>query len=252
MSQNTLAASRADYGLDAPTLVRNFLLGGGVLAIAGLGLLIWGFSLRGTAGNIMASIAIAVLITGIISLFSGTMMIWSSRSGKMHARDKLLEGLQLHGDETVLDLGCGRGLLLIGAAKCVPNGRAIGIDLWSQEDQGDNRKDATVTNALAENVANRVEVRDGDMRKLPFEDASVDVVVANLSIHNIYNREGRRQAINEAVRVLKPNGKVALMDFEHVKEYGEDLQAARMQDVRVSGRSFWIYPPVRIATARKG
>jgi arsenite methyltransferase len=149
MSQKALTATRADYGLDAPTLVRNFLLGGGALTIAGLGFLIWGFSLQGTAGNIIASIAIAVLITGIGFLFSGTMMIWSSRSGKMHARDRLLDSLQLHGDETVLDLGCGRGLLLIGAAKRVPQGRAIGIDLWSQQDQGDNRKDATLTNALA-------------------------------------------------------------------------------------------------------
>jgi arsenite methyltransferase len=89
------------------------------------------------------------------------------------------------------------------------------------------------------------------MRKLPFEDASVDAVVASLSIHNIYKREGRRQAINETVRVLKPGGRVALMDFEHVKEYGEDLQIAGMQDVHVSELSFWIYPPVRIATARK-
>lgn len=252
MSQKTLITARADYGLDAPALVQKFLLGGGALAIVGLGMLIWGTHLEGNASNIIVSIAVAVLITGIGFLFSGTMMIWSSRSGKMHARDKLLGSLQLHGDETVLDLGCGRGLLLIGAAKRVPRGRALGIDLWSQVDLGDNRKDATLTNALAEDVADRVEVRDGDMRKLPFEDSSIDVIVASMAIHNIYNREGRGQAINEAVRVLKPGGKVALMDFQHVKEYGEDLQAAGMQDVHVSGLSFWIYPPVRIATARKG
>jgi ubiquinone/menaquinone biosynthesis C-methylase UbiE len=252
MAQKTLMTTRADYGLDAPTLVQKFMLAGGALVIVGLGMLIWGFNVQGSASNIIASIAIALLITGIGFLFSGTMMIWSSRSVKMHARDKLLDGLQLHGDETVLDLGCGRGLLLIGAAKRVPQGHAIGIDLWSQEDQGDNRKDATLANAHAEGVAERVEVRDGDMRELPFENASIDVVVANLSIHNIYNREGRRQAINETVRVLKPGGKVALMDFEHVKEYGEDLQAAAMQDVRVSQLTFWIFPPVRIATARKG
>jgi ubiquinone/menaquinone biosynthesis C-methylase UbiE len=180
------------------------------------------------------------------------MMIWSSRFGKMHARDRLLDSLQLRGDETVLDLGCGRGLLLIGAAKRVPRGRAIGIDLWSQEDLGDNHKDATLTNALAEDVADRVEVHDGDMRKLPFGDGTIDVVVANLSIHNIYNREGRCQAINEAVRVLKQGGRIALMDFEHVKQYGEDLQAAGMQDLYVSGLSLWIFPPVRIASARKG
>ncbi len=252
MSQKALTTTRADYGLDAPTLVQKFLLGGGALALVGLGIVIWGILLQGIAGTIVASIGVAALITGISFLLTGMMMIWSSRFGKMHARDKLLDGLKLRGDETVLDLGCGRGLLLIGAAKRLPRGHAIGIDLWSQEDLGDNRKDATLANARAEGVEDRVEIQDGDMRKLPFENASIDVAVANLSIHNIYNREGRREAINEAIRVLKPGGKVALMDFEHVKEYGEDLQAAGMQNVHVSGLSFWIYPPVRIATARKG
>jgi SAM-dependent methyltransferase len=252
MSQKSLITERVDYGLDAPTLVQKFLLGGGALALVGLGILIWGILLQGIAGTIIASIGGVALITGISFLLTGMMMIWSSRFGKMHARDKLLVGLNLRGDETVLDLGCGRGLLLIGAAKRVPQGHAIGIDLWSQEDQGDNRKDATLTNARAERVADRVEIVDGDMRTLPFENASIDVAIANLSIHNIYNREGRREAINEIVRTLKPGGKVALMDFEHVKEYGEDLRANGMLDVQVSGLSFWIYPPVRIATARKG
>ena len=252
MSQKTLITTRVDYGLDAPTLVQKFLLGGGALTLVGLGILIWGILLQGITGTIVALIGITALITGISFLLTGMMMIWSSRFGKMHARDKLLDGLNLRGDETVLDLSCGRGLLLIGAAKRVPQGRAIGIDLWSQEDQGDNRKDATLSNARAERVADRVKIVDGDMRKLPFENASIDVAVANLSIHNIYNREGRREAINEIVRTLKPGGKVALMDFEHVKEYGEDLRANDMLDVHVSGLSFWIYPPVRIATARKG
>jgi SAM-dependent methyltransferase len=252
MSQKTLIASRADYGLDAPTLVQKFLLGGGALILVGLGSLILGILQQGVASIIVASIGVAALISGVSFLLTGLMMIWSSRYGKMRARDKLLDGLNLRGDETVLDLGCGRGLLLIGAAKRVPQGRAIGIDLWSQEDQGDNRKDATLANARAESVVDRVEIQDGDMRRLPFENASIDVVVANLSIHNIYNREGRREAINETVRVLKPGGKVVLMDFEHVKEYGEDLRANGMLDVHVSGLSFWIYPPVRIATARKG
>ena len=81
---------------------------------------------------------------------------------------------------------------------------------------------------------------------------SLSPTVANLSIHNIYNRERRREAINEVARVLKPGGKEALMDFEHVKEYGEDLRANGLLDMHVSGLSFWIYPPVRSATARKG
>ncbi len=73
-------------------------------------------------------------------------------------------------------------------------------------------------------MSDRVEVRDGDMRKLPFPDASVDAVVANLAIHNISSREGRREAISEIVRVLKPGGQIALMDFKHVGQYAEDLK----------------------------
>jgi ubiquinone/menaquinone biosynthesis C-methylase UbiE len=101
-------------------------------------------------------------------------------------------------------------------------------------------------------VPERVEVHEGDMRKLPFADASFDAVVASLSIHNIYRVEGRREAILEIVRVLKPGGKVALMDIRHVREYAAGLLGAGMNDVKVSGLSFWIFPPVRTVTARKG
>src|SRR6516165_8729559 len=111
MSQQTLTYRRVDFGLDAPTLIQKLLLIGGALALAGVAMLIWGTLLQGTAGTIIASIGLAVLITGIIFLLTGIIMIWSSRFGKMHARDNLLDELNLHGDETVLDLGCGRGLM---------------------------------------------------------------------------------------------------------------------------------------------
>jgi ubiquinone/menaquinone biosynthesis C-methylase UbiE len=131
----------------------------------------------------------------------------SSYYGKFHARDRLLDGLGLAGDETLLDVGCGHGLLLIGAAKRLPRGRAVGIDLWSQVDQGNNSKEATLGNAELEGVADRVEIHTGDMRQMPFADATFDAVVANLAIHNVPSREGRRQAISEIVRVLTPGGR---------------------------------------------
>jgi ubiquinone/menaquinone biosynthesis C-methylase UbiE len=94
-------------------------------------------------------------------------------------------------------------------------------------------------------------VLDGDMRALPLADASVDAVVASMAIHNIREREGRRQAIEEIARVLEPGGQVALLDFSKTGEYAEDLRAAGMQAVQVSGSSFQMYPPVRVVTARK-
>jgi SAM-dependent methyltransferase len=236
---------RPDYGLDAPNLVRLFLIGGFLLLTVGLALVLLSTDWLTAVGSIAFTF-------GVIFTIEGLLMIWSSRYGKLRARDRLLDTLGLTGQEHLLDVGCGRGLLLIGAACRLPNGRAVGVDLWSQADLSDNSASATLANAAAEGVPERVEVHEGDMRKLPFADASFDAVVASLSIHNIYSAEGRREAILEMVRVLKPDGKVALMDIRHVREYAAGLLGARMNDVNVSGLNFWIFPPVRTVTARKG
>ena len=241
---NIVAARQPNYGLDAPKLVRMFLLGGFLLLASGLTLVL-------LSNDWITAVGSIAFTFGVIFTSEGLLMIWSSRYGKLRARDRLLDSLGLMGQETVLDIGCGRGLLLIGAARRLPRGRALGLDLWSQVDLSDNRASATLANAAAEGVEDQVELHDGDMRKMPFADASFDAVVASLSIHNIYSVEGRHEAVREIVRVLKPGGKVALMDIRHVREYADELLAARMRDVRVSGLIFWVFPPVRTVTARK-
>lgn len=240
--------ARTDYGLDAPTIVRNLLVAGAVGVIAGLVILWWGLSVPN--GWIVA-LGVLVLLNGGLFVATSGLMLRSSRVGKFRVRDRLLDDLRLNGDETVLDVGCGHGLLLIGAAKRLPKGKALGIDLWSQIDQANNSKAATLANATAEGVAERVEVLDGDMRALPLADTSMNAVVASLAIHNIREREGRRQAIQEIARVLKPGGQVALLDMSKISEYAEDLRTAGMQAVQVSGRNFQMYLGVRIVTARK-
>lgn len=233
---------RADYGLDAPGVIRNmFLVATGLILLA----------VAGTWIPALSALRPPLLSVAVSFLASACLMVLSSRYGKLRARDRLLDGLRLGGNERVLDVGCGHGLLLIGAARRVPRGSAVGIDLWSQTDQGKNTREATQANAEAEGVAERVDVRDGDMRELPFDDASFDAVVASLSIHNIPSREGRRTAINEIVRVLKPGGKVALMDIAHTGAYAADLRAAGMTHVKVSGWSPWIFPPTRTVTGRR-
>src|ERR1051326_2949595 len=248
MAISTQNSSKADYGLDAPGLVRGFLLSGGTAGIIGIGLLLWGAQLPNW---LLGGLGIYILLTGVCFAGTSTLMLRCSRVGKLHMRDRLLDTLHLAGNEQVLDVGCGRGLLLIGAAKRLPQGRAVGIDLWSQKDQASNSKVATLANAAAEGVAERVQVEDGDMRSLPLPDASFEVVVSSLAIHNIPNGDGRRTAINEIVRVLKPGGNVALLDFTKTGEYAEDLQTAAMQNIQRSKRSLGMWPPVRIVTAVK-
>ncbi len=233
--------AKPDYGLDAPGVVRNMFLA--ALATAGLAVV-------GRTRAIPALTSAGAWMA-VSFMLSGLLMIASSRVGKLRARDRLLDRLRLAGDERVLDVGCGHGLLLIGAARRVPQGRAVGIDLWSATDQHDNRADATLANARAEGVAERVEVRDGDMRALPFDDGSFDVVVSSLAVQNVADRAGRRTAMREICRVLRPGGRVALMDIAHVAEYASDLKEAGLLSVRAGGWSPWIFPPTRTVTGTK-
>src|SRR5262249_38523750 len=149
------------------------------------------------------------------------------------------------GDETVLDIGCGRGLLLIGAAQRLTGGRAVGVDIWSRVDLSGNRPEATLENARRAGVADRVEVRDGDAPHLPFADATFDVVVSSLVLHNIPGQEDRRRAVREIARVLKPGGRVALLDLRHTGDYVRVLRQCGLGEAcRLPAGFFftWLFP----------
>ena len=122
--------------------------------------------------------------TGASIITTAALFIRTTRVGKFEVWAEILEGLRLRGDETLLDLGCGRGAVLLAAAKLLPNGRAIGVDIW-RADQTDNSQQNTLRNAELEGVADRVEVRTADITDLPFDDNSVDVIVSSLVVHNI-------------------------------------------------------------------
>jgi ubiquinone/menaquinone biosynthesis C-methylase UbiE len=204
--------ARANYGLDAPGVVRNMVLIGVSGTIGGLAL----STMHTRAAHSLASAALSI---GIWFSITAIAMLWGSLVGKFRARDWVIDKLALDGSEHVLDVGCGHGLMLIGTAKKLTSGRAIGIDIWSSGDQAANSADATRRNIELEGVAGRAEVRDGDARAIPFPDASFDVVVSSLALHNIKNREERSKALAEIGRVLKPNGRIGMIDIFKGAEY---------------------------------
>ncbi|MBA0085829.1 MAG: 50S ribosomal protein L11 methyltransferase, partial [Acidobacteria bacterium Pan2503] len=57
-------------------------------------------------------------------------MLFYSKVGKLALRERLLDKIPWRGDESVLDVGCGRGLLAVGAAKRVSSGTVTGVDVW--------------------------------------------------------------------------------------------------------------------------
>lgn len=185
----------------------------------------------------------AVVALGLLAMVA--IHAHTTLRGKFAVWSGILSGLGLKGNEHVLDIGCGRGAVLMAAAKLVPAGRAVGIDIWSTSDQSGNSAEATERNAKAEGVADRVDVRSGDMRDLPLPESSFDVVVSSMAIHNIHEREGRIAALDEAIRVLRQGGTLAIVDFMVVAEYAEHLRRRGMQDVELRKLDwrFWYGSP---------
>ena len=223
MENPTQTRLRPDYGIDAPGVVRNLLIAGSIALLVSVlsysGVLPW----RGLERS-LAPMTVACL--GM-----GSYMYFSSKYGKVREREWLLDLISWRGDETVLDVGCGLGVMLIGAAKRLTTGTAAGIDIWQTQDLSGNNPDATLENARREGVADRVTIKTADMRQIPFPDGHFDVIVSNAAIHNLYKADERATAVREIARVLKPGGACILADVRHEAQYTSVLRASGVTDV---------------------
>jgi ubiquinone/menaquinone biosynthesis C-methylase UbiE len=226
------------YGVDAPYLLP--------IPIALIAWNLWqGINTKAIWPFVATALVIACMGLGLYASCRGKFVVW----------DELLQALNLKGDERILDIGCGRGAVLLLAARHLSTGRAVGVDLWRHRDQSGNAARRTLDNAAKEGVADRVELHTGDMTALTFQDNSFDLVVSNIAIHNVKGA-GRQRAIGEAVRVLRPGGRLMIADISRTGEYFAQLKELGMNDVgrRTLGwRMWWSGPwlPTQLVTAIK-
>ena len=228
-------AERASYGVDAPVVLISLAGAGLVCAAAASVSFFYGVWTLG------AVLALAAVYAGL----SAASFAYTTRRGKFAVWRKLLEEQRLTGDERVLDIGCGRGIVLIEAARRLHRGRAVGVDSWRAQDQSGNSASVTRSNARVSGVEDRVDILTADMRQLPFADASFDLVLSSLAVHNVAEAEGRRQAVREGLRVLRPGGTLLFADFQYASEYAATLRGAGAHDAKTRnlGWRFWYGGP---------
>jgi SAM-dependent methyltransferase len=237
-----------NYGVDAPVAVRNMLI------VAALGIISLITRLLGvwSRQDVIAVIARPLIVAGLSFGAMALWMIYDSKIGKIRERDTYLDKINWNGHERVLDVGCGLGLFLIGAAKRLKTGRAVGIDLWQAEDLSGNTPAGTLNNATIEGVADKVEVHTGDARKLPFDDASFNVVLSSMALHNIYNADERQTAVREIARVLKSGGRVLILDVRHTNQYAATLRDAGLDARCVQGIVSYLLTVISFGSIRWG
>lgn len=212
MTPPTTLPARAHYGFDAPGIMLGLSLGG----LAGV---LLGFVIAALAPGAWRYAGMVIAVLAAVPTFFGLLMVIYALVGKARTREHILDLAKLQGGETVLDVGTGAGLLLVGAAKRTARGKVIGIDLWASKDLSNNAADRTLRNIAAEGVADRVEVQTGDARALTFPDASFDRVLSLLCLHNIEDKADQARACREIARVLKPGGRIVIGDYVPTHAY---------------------------------
>jgi SAM-dependent methyltransferase len=136
----------------------------------------------------------------------------------MRELDKALGRLPWEGDEAVLDVGGGDAALAV--ADRAPRGRL-----------------ESVTPDAA--------------RELAFDDESFDLVVSSRALHDIPHAAARELAVRQIVRVLRPGGRVLIVDVAHTGEYVRTLQRTGMAGARRSRLRWSAFPPARVVEATK-
>ena len=119
-------------------------------------------------------------------------------------RQRVLELAAPKDGESLLDVGCGTGMMALRIAALHPGCAVYGIDL--------SPKMIAVARRDAEERGLTVDFRVGSITGLPYPDGSCDVVITNIMYHHLDLAE-KQQAVSEVARVLKPGGRYVSAEF---------------------------------------
>lgn len=152
------------------------------------------------------------------------LVMWFLTFGKEDAlRQKIADLIHYQPGEAVLDVGCGTGSLALVAKERVGNaGRVCGIDPAPRQ--------IASARAKAARRGLKVDFQLGVIEKLPFPDQTFDVVQSTFAIDHV-PEDLQRQGLNEIARVLKPGGRLFILNTGSVQSLAALMKEAGFSQV---------------------
>ncbi len=171
-------------------------------------------------------VRLAVMLVFAIGLISFLLPLYayvtfSQRGGKFQETiyNLIIQRLGNRVNGRILDIGSGNGVLAVKLAQQHCDVEVVGIDYWGKDWEYSRR--VCEQNACAAGVANRVHFQKGDAAALDFADDAFDGVISNLTFHEVRSAPDKRAVLRETLRVVKPGGAFAFVDyFYDTKYYG--------------------------------
>lgn len=211
------------FGLDAPKVVKNLTIQGLLWSLAGVGLQLAHFQLGLPYSLIFTYLFYGALLASSMLLGTACIMLVSSYFLKPWLVRTMMRKISWPNNASIVDIGCGRGLCLVVAARNAPDCHAlVGIDIWNPADLHKNSQKAAFVNMknyISPSQMDRLTLYTMDARALEFQDASFDVVVSSLALHNIDGEAEQNKALEEMLRITKPGGSIAILDIMRVDAY---------------------------------
>ena len=165
---------------------------------------------------------IGIFLYGVLTTIGWAFARYVIPGSRIEFARNIVTSLSLTGKELVLDVGSGRGLYAIEAAKALTTGKVIAIDIWDSnqlpnvihhhklsQPTGNTIRNAQ-RNAKIENVEDRIQFINMDANNLELDSDKFDLAICGFVIGHL-GRYGHN-ALGELKRVLKPGGRLVLID----------------------------------------
>lgn len=124
-------------------------------------------------------------------------------------RKRAVRLLKKHQPKLILDIATGTGDFAIEALSLNPE-KIIGVDI------SEGMLSVGREKLIKKNLTNKIELLSGDSEILPFDDNFFDAVIVSFGVRNFENLE---KGLSDMLRVLKPGGKVVILEFSKPKSF---------------------------------